>query len=189
MKTYTIIGGVNGAGKSSLTGVLKSRLHDLGTIVDVDKLTAKLGKGAVEGGKAALALMNGCLVRNVNFAQETTLSGHRTERTVKEARDRGYYIRLFYVGLDSLDESLKRIRNRVEKGGHDIPEDDVSRRFAERFDSLRRILPYCDEATLFDNDNGFVAVAEYRNGEIIAITDKRPAWLMELLGIAGSLSP
>ena len=50
MKTYTIIGGVNGVGKSSFTGVLKERSTDLGIIVDVDKITAELGAGAIAGG-------------------------------------------------------------------------------------------------------------------------------------------
>lgn len=39
MKTYTIIGGVNGVGKSSFTGVLKERSTDLGVIVDIDWIT------------------------------------------------------------------------------------------------------------------------------------------------------
>ena len=43
MKTYTIIGGVNGTGKSSLTGVLKAQTNDLGRIIDVDKITAQNG--------------------------------------------------------------------------------------------------------------------------------------------------
>ena len=46
-----------------------------------------------------------------------------------------------------------------------------------------RILPYCDEVTLFDNDNGFIEVAEYVNGELLPKGDYRPAWLRELLGI------
>ncbi len=41
MKVYTIIGGVNGTGKSSLAGVLRTQLKDLGRIIDVEKLTAK----------------------------------------------------------------------------------------------------------------------------------------------------
>ena len=43
MKIYTMIGGVNGVGKSSFTGVLKEWSTDLGTIVDVDRITAELG--------------------------------------------------------------------------------------------------------------------------------------------------
>lgn len=39
MRVYTIIGGVNGTGKSSLTGVLRAQRNDLGVIVDVDRIT------------------------------------------------------------------------------------------------------------------------------------------------------
>ena len=40
MKTYTIVAGVNGCGKSSLTGVLRTEIDNLGKIIDVDKITA-----------------------------------------------------------------------------------------------------------------------------------------------------
>ena len=81
MKTYTIIGGVNGVGKSSFAGVLKERSTDLGIIVDVDKITAELGAGALAGGKAALRKINECIDKGVSFTQETTLSGRKTEST------------------------------------------------------------------------------------------------------------
>jgi len=45
---------------------------------------------------------------------------------------------------------------------------------------LARILPYCDEAVFFDNDNGFFEVAEYRNGELILKGSKLPDWVREL---------
>ena len=181
MKIYTIIGGVNGAGKSSLSGVLKNRMNDLGMIIDVDKITAKLGKGQIAGGKSAISLIDDCIDKGISFTQETTLSGYRVEQTAKAAKEQGYFIRLFYVGLDTMEESLKRIENRVKKGGHDIPPEDVQRRFEGRFDALRKILPYCDEAAFFDNDNGFIEVAGYRNGEIVPLVEKRPQWLMDLL--------
>lgn len=43
MKKYTIIGGLDGVGKSSLTGVLIAEHNDFGIVVDTDSLTAKLG--------------------------------------------------------------------------------------------------------------------------------------------------
>lgn len=74
-----------------------------------------------------------------------------------------------------------RIENRVEKGGHNIPDSDVKRRFNKRFEDLTVILQYCDEATFFDNENGFVAVAEYKNGEILQKGSLKPKWLEELM--------
>ncbi len=181
MKLYTIIGGVNGCGKSSLTGALKAERSDLGLLIDVDKLAAQLGS-PVEGGKAAVRKIDQCLEKGISFTQETTLSGARTERTIRRAKERGYTIRLYYIGLDTMEESLGRIRNRVAKGGHDIPREDVERRFQSRFSDVLRVLPYCDEARFFDNDNGFVEVAEYRNGELIPRVSNPPRWLLELMG-------
>ena len=78
---------------------------------------------------------------------------------------------MYYIALDTPQECLDRIANRVRRGGHNISEVDVERRFAGRWDAVARILPYCDTAEFYDNDNGFVEVAEYRNGELL--TDER----------------
>ena len=180
MKTYTIIGGVNGTGKSSLTGVLKTQTTDLGQIIDVDKITAENGGSAILGGKIALGRIQSCLDKNISFTQETTLSGRKTELTAQKAREKGYYVRLYYVGLDSADECLLRIENRVAHGGHDIREEDVLRRFAGRWEAVKKILPYCDEARFFDNYNGFMEVAEYVNGELIIKGSNPPQWVREL---------
>lgn len=180
MKIYTIIGGVNGVGKSSFTGVLKERTTDLGTIIDVDKITAELGGNTLAGGKAALTKIRDCITRNISFTQETTLSGYKTEATAKQVKELGYHVRMFYVGLDTLDESLTRIQNRVRRGGHDIPHDDVTRRFSGRWEAVAKVLPYCDEAEFYDNDNGFVKVAEYRNGEFRTVGMRSPNWILDL---------
>lgn len=179
MKVYTIIGGVNGVGKSSFTGVLKEQSTNLGIIVDVDKITAELGAGTIAGGKAALKKINECIEKGISFTQETTLSGRKTEITAKEVKEKGYHVRLFYIGLDTAAESLARIANRVRRGGHNIPENDVERRFEGRWEAVAKILPYCDEAEFYDNDNGFVKVAEYRNGELRPVGQHQPKWLTD----------
>lgn len=180
MPIYTIIGGVNGSGRSSLTGVLKTLCTDLGVILDVDKLAAAHG-GFLETRRIALRTMDRLMQERASFTQETTLSGQRPARMARRARDAGYFVRLYYVGISGPEEALRRIANRVAKGGHDIPEEDVRRRYAERFTALQAVLPYVNEAVFFDNENGFVEVAEYRNGELLPKGNYRPAWLEELL--------
>ncbi|MDR2654900.1 MAG: hypothetical protein LBC56_02345 [Oscillospiraceae bacterium] len=180
MKIYTVIAGVNGVGKSSLTGALKSKSGDFGHIIDVDRMAARLG-GNIAAGKKALEEIAVCLDRGVNFSQETTLSGHMPEKIIRLAKKKGYFIRLYYVGLNSAGECLSRIENRVSKGGHSIPAEDVERRFAKRFESLIKILPYCDEAVFFDNENGFAEVAGFRNGELLTVGAYRPAWIGALI--------
>lgn len=177
MKKYTIIGGVNGVGKSSLTGVLCGLFSDLGIVVDTDSITARLGGDKIKGGKRAVEIIDECLKKGVNFTQETTLSGKRTLRTVIRAKELDYCIRLYYVGVNTAEESVLRIANRVKKGGHDIPERDVIRRFEKRFDDLKMILPYCDEVHFYDNENGFAEVGEYRNGSVILSGGYVPEWI------------
>ena len=180
MKIYTIIGGVNGVGKSSLTGVLAAESNDLGVIIDTDKITAAMGGNKINGGKEAIARINNSIEKGINFTQETTLSGSRTLKTIKKARELDYFIRLYYVGVNSADESIKRIKNRVEKGGHDIPEQDVKRRYNKRFEDLANILPYCNEVKFYDNENGFAEKAEYKNGEFITKNNIIPEWIKNL---------
>lgn len=182
MKMYTIIGGVNGVGKSSFTGVLKEQRTDLGIIIDVDKITAELGGDALAGGRIAVQKIRDCLKKGISFTQETTLSGRKTEATAKEAMDAGYHVRLFYIALDSAEESRQRIRNRVRRGGHNIPDDVVARRFEGRWEAVRKVLPYCNEAEFYDNDNGFAKAAEYKNGEVRPVGEYMPKWLAEFLG-------
>jgi len=141
MKIYTIVAGVNGCGKSSLTGVLRTEIDNLGKIIDVDKITAACGGNLLEGGKKAVALIDECLEKEICFTQETTLSGRKTLDTVKRAIAKDYYIRLYYVGLDTMEESLLRIENRVKRGGHNINTDTVANCFSKRFEDLLTILP------------------------------------------------
>lgn len=168
MKTYTVIGGVNGVGKSSLTGVLKNLLYDMGMIIDC------------ETREDADATAESCLEKGVDLTQETTLSGKKTLKTIIKAKENDYYIRLFYVAVSSAEESLTRIGNRVKKGGHDIPSEDVKRRFSKRYDDLLAILPYCSEVHFYDNENGFEDVGEYRNGTLSVTAEAPPKWLIEL---------
>ena len=173
MKVYTIIAGVNGVGKSSLIGILMQINSTLGMIIDTTNTNED----------EAVRRIENCLNSGVNFTQETTLSGVRTLKTVQTAREKGYRINLYYVAVNSADESLRRIENRVRKGGHDIPAEDVKRRYQSRFSDLLKVLPYCDTAQFYDNENGFQFVAEYRNGELLPVGDYRPEWLSELLGL------
>lgn len=153
-------------GKSALSGVLSVTDFSMGVIVDPDKLIKAKG-GMLKGGKAALEIISRCLENGSDFSQETTLSGKGVLKTLQAVKKRGYYVRLYYVCISSAEESLLRIENRVRRGGHDIPMDDVIRRFEGRFEDLLKTLPFCDEVCFFDNENGFVFVGKYQDGKIL----------------------
>ena len=95
MKQYTIVGGVNGVGKSSLSGVLRHQLPDMGVIIDPDSIAAQEHCDRLTAGKLAISKVNDCLKKGINFSQETTLSGRRTLRTIQQAREKDYHIRMY----------------------------------------------------------------------------------------------
>lgn len=177
MKAYTIVSGVNGSGKSSLLGILKTETTNLGKIIDVDKITVKCNENPIECRKQTITLIEKCLDKGITCTQETDLSDCKTLATIKKAIENGFYIRLYYVSLNTVEENISRIENRVKKGGHNIYAEDVVRRFNKRFNDLKNIIEYCDQATFYDNENGFVAVAAYKNGELLPIEHHSPEWL------------
>lgn len=178
MKVYTIIGGVNGTGKSSLTGVLRAQRNDLGVIVDVDRITALAGVSPLEGGKMAIRRIDDCLDKGISFTQESTLSDFHTAQTAARAKRDGYTVRLFYVGLDTPEESLARIANRVKRGGHNIGTEDVLRRFAGRWEAVSKVLPYCDEAHFLTTTTALSRSQSTRTVSycLLAIFARRGCW-------------
>ncbi|MFQ9436989.1 MAG: hypothetical protein ACLR1R_11950 [Ruminococcus callidus] len=121
MKQYTIVGGINGVGKSSLSGVLRHQLPDMGVIIDPDSIAVQEHCDRLTAGKLAISKVNDCLKKGINFSQETTLSGRRTLRIIQQAREKDYHIRLYYVGVSSAEESLLGLKTVSGKVGMTSP--------------------------------------------------------------------
>ena len=81
MKVFTILGGVNGVGKTSFLGVLKECCNDLGRMLETDKIVAEPDSEIVDGNRTVQSIIDSCIDRGLSFTQETTLSGCRTEAT------------------------------------------------------------------------------------------------------------
>ena len=181
MNTYTIIAGVNGTGKSSFRGVLEGQRVNLGHIIDPDLIAKENSNNLFLASKIAVQRINNCLKNHISFTQETTLGGQTVINTTKKARIEGYNVSLYYIGLSSSNESIVRIENRVKKGGHNIPTSDVIRRFENRFKTLIKLIPLCDEVNFYDNENGFVKVGEILNGNFNFVGNYKPLWLIDFL--------
>lgn len=168
MKICTIIGGIDGVGKSSLLGVLRAVRTDLGLVVD-------------EKEKAASKRIETALKDGINFSYETTLHRAFSKDLCRRAKDAGYAVRLYYIGLDPVDENLLRIKNRAKNGGANAIPQEVQKQYAHRMDDLTVVLPYCDCADFYDNYNGFALVARKIDRRIEPIGDYRPKWITKLL--------
>ncbi len=143
--------GPNGAGKSTFTRALALRENML--VVDPDKLAAE-GLSPIAAGKAAVRLARCMLAEGVSFARESTLTARFDFSLMEEARERGYRVELVYIGLASPELALRRVAARVRRGGHDVPAEDVVRRYARGLANLPRAEELADVVAILDNSRG-----------------------------------
>ena len=178
-KTFCIVAGVNGVGKSTfIKWFSESNYNRLGHIIDADKLALEYGS-LMAGGRKALEEIDYCIENGINFCQETTLSSNQIIRTIKKAREHGFRIDMTYLSLDSAEECIARVAKRVAEGGHDIPEDTIRRRFASRFERLCRVLPLCDKAILVTFDDTYDINALYFDDMLMDWNFNDRQWIKE----------
>ena len=115
------------------------------------------------------------------------LEGIMIETTLTDADIRfimetshSHFTRLIYIGLDTLEEHLARIENRVRKGGASADLEVVKKQFEHRFESLAKVLPLCNEVRFYDNDNGFRLVGIYHKN-YMEVSKKSCRWFQEFL--------
>ncbi|WFR97505.1 zeta toxin family protein [Rhizobium tumorigenes] len=148
-----ILGGPNGSGKSSAYAKLKLE----GVWINADEIAKEL-TGASDGraaamaaGRAAIRKLAEMIETRTSFVYETTLSSQQAINLMRDAKAAGFSVGLYYVALDSVETNIERVRQRVEAGGHDIPDDDIRRRYVGSLDKLGAALTHADEALLMDN--------------------------------------
>ncbi len=178
---YIIFAGINGAGKTALYNVL-SPSTDLGVRVSVDDIAATLGDWRdtlvqLKAARSAMRLLAESIEKKVSINQETTLPGEAIVRYAKQARDAGYHIILYFVGIENVEMAIERVRERVAKGGHGIEEAVLRKRFDAMSGNLARLLPYCDVAYFYDNSRKFRQVAVMRGGAFVDMDPNLPLWL------------
>ncbi|MBV8687758.1 MAG: AAA family ATPase [Alphaproteobacteria bacterium] len=155
-----IVAGPNGSGKS--TAYSRSDVSEFDGsvwIINPDLLTRRLrlveDLHGEEANLAAVTRIEAWLKASVAVHQtigvETVLSTSKYRPLVRDARRRGFEICLIYIYVDRLERQLQRIRLRVAKGGHDVPEDKVAARRARSFGEFPWFFWQADRAWVYDN--------------------------------------
>jgi predicted ABC-type ATPase len=149
---------VNGAGKSSIGGAMFAAAGVAFLNPDLAArrfLHAQPGISQADANGAAWhegrRLLERAIHENLDFALETTLGGTTIASLLAEAAARGHEVRVWYVGLASKELHVARVRSRVARGGHDIPEAKIHERYASSRLRLIALLPILAELRLFDN--------------------------------------
>jgi predicted ABC-type ATPase len=152
-----VLAGVNGAGKSSVTGawLRADGLNYFNPDEAARRIQAELGCAVVEANslawKEGKQRLESAIRDRQSFAFESTLGGNTIPRLIEEAADAGMDVRVWFVGLSSPELHLARVRTRVVAGGHDIPEAKIR----ERWDAARRniiaLMSILTELKVLDN--------------------------------------
>ena len=142
-KIYTLFAGVNGAGKSTLFSV--DTAADLGVRLNTDEIVKERGwdwrdaSAQLRAGRELLRRQKECLEKGISFNQETTLSGVSILKAVQTAKERGYLIRMRYVGVNSPAIAKERVAKRIAMGGHGVSGETIDRRFDASKGNLKKV--------------------------------------------------
>ncbi len=156
-KNLYIISGCNGAGKTTASYTVLPEILNCKEFVNADEIARGLSpfnpsSVAIEAGKLMLQRIEELLKRNETFSIETTLATRSYVNLVKQAQEQGYSVRLLFFWLSTPELAVKRVAERVSKGGHDIPQDIIRRRYVAGINNLFKLfMPIVNYWAIFDN--------------------------------------
>lgn len=155
-----VLAGVNGAGKSS---VGETTFCDEGSAVfNPDTIAARI-RGLHPAISDTLAnshawqigrsLLESAIESGQDYRFETTLGGRTIAGLLEQASLGGHRLHVWFCGLTSPELHLERVRRRVARGGHDIPEDEIRERWRSSRENLIRLLPHIHHLRVYDNSH------------------------------------
>ncbi len=154
-----MIAGPNGAGKTTMTLELITGQKMLYEFINADEIARGLAplhpeSVALTASKLMLNRLKELLEANKSFAFETTGSGTNYLKHLKSAKSKGYEVNLTFLWLLSPKQAVKRVMQRVQQGGHHVPEEAVVRRYYSGLKNLLTYyLPLADRALIMDNSS------------------------------------
>jgi predicted ABC-type ATPase len=152
-----IIAGPNGAGKTTYAREFLPVDAACPVFVNADLIAAGLSpfapeSAAVRAGRLMLQEIQRHFAARASFAFETTLSGRGYLRLIERWQAAGYRVKLIFLQLDSPEQAIARVVQRVRQGGHDVPELVIRRRFAAGRTNFEKLYaPKVNAWALYDN--------------------------------------
>jgi predicted ABC-type ATPase len=169
-----IIAGPNGSGKTTFAREFLPSFVKCVEFINADYLAEGLSpfapeQAAIRAGRLMLARIHELAVAGKSFGFETTLAGKSYVNLLKDLKTKGYQIHLYFLWLPKVSIALERVAQRVRKGGHDIPEDVVRRRFKAGTRNLFSVYkPLLDSWSIWDaSENPPRKIAAETSGRLI----------------------
>ena len=156
-KKLYIIGGCNGAGKTTASFNILPELLNCKEFVNADEIARGLSpfqpeKVSIEAGRLMLTRIDELIQSNQDFSFETTLSTRSFVNTIDRAKSAGYFVTLIFFWLESVELAKDRVKKRVSEGGHHIENEVISRRYKLGIKNLFNLYSdRVDSLFIFDN--------------------------------------
>jgi len=183
-----VIGGPNGAGKTTISRRVLSDTLGITEFVNADMIAQGLSafepeRAAIAAGRVMLTHLRELAARRASFAFESTLASRTFAPWLRGLIASGYELHILYVSLASPSLAVQRVKGRVKRGGHGVPDEIVRRRFVRSARNLFDLyLPLAATWRLYDNSGPTLrVVAERRRDNIERILDE--AAMGNLLGV------
>lgn len=157
VKHLYIIAGCNGAGKTTASLTILPKSLRVKEFVNADEIARGLSPFNPEGvaiaaGRLMLERINYLLEHDESFSIETKLATRSYVNLVRRAQAKGYLVHLIFFWLSSPNLAVKRVAERVSKGGHNIPLEVIRRRYASGINNLFKLfMPIVDLWSIYDN--------------------------------------
>ena len=171
-----VIAGPNGSGKTTFAKEFLPDYVKCPNFVNADLIAQGLSpfsprSAAIKAGKLVLNQIDEFSAAGVNFAFESTLAGKSYFNLFKELKDKGYKLHLLILWIPNTELAVVRIKDRVAEGGHDVPIQDVKRRFKRSIGNFFKLYqPLFDSWMLFNNAGSIpTLIAKTNNGQVYVI--------------------
>ncbi len=142
-----IFAGPNGSGKSTFTQLLKPPMD----YINADEIKKYLKCSDLDAAQLAEKQREEHLEQMQEFCFETVLSTERNLILLKRAREKGYFIRCYYILTADSMINVWRVKARVESGGHDVPEEKIIARNDKALALVKDLVKVCDICHIYDN--------------------------------------
>jgi predicted ABC-type ATPase len=153
-----IVAGPNGSGKTSVTSkILKHQWIEDSKYINPDNIAKDMfgdwnsPDAVMKAVNYAATVREECIAKGHSLIFETVLSAPDKISFVQRAKQKGYFIRLFFIGTNTPQINAARIAYRVMTGGHDVPIHKIISRYYKSIAHCSLLVPVVDRLYVYDN--------------------------------------
>jgi predicted ABC-type ATPase len=96
---------------------------------------------------------------------------------INKAKEKVYDVTLLYLWLPSPASAIRRVAKRVKKGGHNIPDDIITRRYFRGIKNLLKLyIPICENWIIVDNMNTHPEIIANGEKNLVKFVSNNNAW-------------